>query len=68
MSVIQPASLLQDITYTDNKFQTFSLCVFLLDSGIYRRTPWKMALFRDSIYLFPTLSFAKYSTGDIHGK
>ena len=68
MFVGQTVSLLQDITYTDNIFQTFSFCLFLLDSGIYRRTPWKMALFRDSSYLFPTLSFAKYGTGDIHGK
>lgn len=27
-----------------------------------------MALLRDPIYLFPTLPFAKHSTGDIHGK
>lgn len=64
----QNISLLQGITCPYLTYLEHPVCLFLLDSGIYRRTPWKMALLRDSIHLFPTLPLAKYSTGDIHGK
>lgn len=39
-----------------------------LDPGIYRRAAWEMAVLRDTIDLFSSLSFAKYSPGDLYGK